>query len=54
MATQWGSNSLGPGQSQGWSFARPNTRGFLPYISVIPTSPSFTDNGWRLTSSIRW
>lgn len=50
MATHWGSNSLAPGSSQGWFFARDNTEGFLPYISVIPTSPSFTPATWSLTS----
>jgi hypothetical protein len=43
MASQWGNNSLSPGSSQGWFFARSAQGGFLPYISVIPTSPSFTD-----------
>jgi hypothetical protein len=50
MASQWGANSLSPGSSAGWFFARPVAQGFLPYISVIPTSPSFTDPGeWSLT-----
>ena len=46
MAAQWGSNSLGPGSAAGWFFARGNSQGFLPYLSVIPTSPSFTPSGW--------
>ena len=46
MASQWGSNSLGPGQSQGWFFARAAETGFLPVLSVMPTSPSFTNNLW--------
>jgi len=46
MAVEWGSNSLGPRQSAGWSFARPVASGFLPVISVRPLSPSFTDNHW--------
>ncbi len=45
MAAQWGSNSLSPNSSAGWFFARPVSEGFLPYLSVIPTSPSFTDPG---------
>ena len=43
MATQWGSNSLGPGEAQGWFFIKPNATGFLPVFSVVPTSPDFTD-----------
>jgi hypothetical protein len=51
MATQWGSNSLSPNSSAGWFFVRPVSGGFLPYLSVIPTSPSFTDpSQWSLTS----
>lgn len=46
MAAQWGSNSLGPNQSTGWYFVRANSAGFLPYLSVIPTSPSFTGGLW--------
>jgi len=50
MAAQWGSNSLSPNSSAGWFFARPVQEGFLPYLSVIPTSPSFTDpDQWNLT-----
>lgn len=48
MAAQWGSNSLGPGGQAGWFFARGNSAGFLPYLSVIPTSPSFTPNWWNV------
>jgi hypothetical protein len=46
MATQWGNNSLGPGSAASFFFNRGNSQGFLPYISVIPTSPSFTPEGW--------
>jgi len=46
MAAQWGSNSLAPGASQGWFFARANTPGFLPVLQVMPLSPSFTGNQW--------
>jgi hypothetical protein len=49
VATQWGSHSLGPGQSFGWSFTRGRSTGFLPYLSVIPTSPSFTPSQWQFT-----
>jgi hypothetical protein len=51
MAAQWGSNSIAPGQSAGWFFARANTPGFLPVLQVMPLSPSFTDpSQWALTS----
>jgi hypothetical protein len=46
MASQWGSNSLAPGASAGWFFARPNVPGFLPVLQVMPLTPSFTDNLW--------
>jgi hypothetical protein len=50
MASQWGNNSLAPGSSAGWFFARPNTQGFLPVLQVMPLSPSFTNPGqWSLT-----
>lgn len=51
MAAQWGANSLAPGQSAGWFFARSNQHGFLPVLQVMPLSPSFTNPGlWNLTS----
>jgi hypothetical protein len=43
MAIEWGTNSLGPRQSQGWFFVRPVASGFLPILSARPLSPSFTD-----------
>ena len=46
MAAQWGSNSLSPGQSQGWFFARGKANGFLPVLQVMPLSPSFTNATW--------
>jgi hypothetical protein len=46
MANQWGRNSLGPGQSVGWSFALPATSNFLPVISVVPLTPSDTVASW--------
>jgi hypothetical protein len=46
MAAQWGNNSLGPGQSHGWYFIRPVTKGVLVDLSVIPLSPSFTNSNW--------
>jgi hypothetical protein len=46
MAAQWGNNSLAPGASAGWFFARPAATGFLPVLSVMPLSPSFTGNQW--------
>jgi len=49
MAAQWGNNSLGPNSSAGWYFVRNVSQGFLPYLSVIPTSPSFTGGLWSLT-----
>jgi len=43
MATEWGTNSLAPHGSIFFFFNKPGiTKNFLPYISVIPTSPSFT------------
>jgi hypothetical protein len=50
MASQWGSNSLAPGASAGWFFARPNIPGFLPVLQVMPLTPSFTDNLWYTAS----
>jgi hypothetical protein len=49
MAAQWGANSLAPGASAGWFFARPDTTGFLPMLQVMPLTPSFTGNLWNLT-----
>jgi hypothetical protein len=46
MATQWGNNSLAPGAAHGWFFARARQDGFLPVLSVMPLSPSFTDSSW--------
>ena len=42
MATEFGTNSLAPHGSVFFFFAKGVTKNFLPYISVIPTSPSFT------------
>lgn len=50
MAVQWGSNSLAPGQSVGWFFARANLTGALPVLQVIPLTPSSTDALWFLSS----
>lgn len=50
MASQWGSNSLAPGKSAGWFFARENLTDFLPVLQVMPLSPSFTDNRWYVSS----
>jgi hypothetical protein len=50
MAAQWGTNSLAPGQSAGWFFARPNQSGFLPVLQVMPLSPSLTGDLWSITS----
>jgi hypothetical protein len=50
MASQWGNNSLAPGTSAGWNFARPNFPGFLPVLQVTPLTPSFTDNLWDTTA----
>jgi hypothetical protein len=49
MATQWGSNSIAPGQSAGWFFSRANRTEFLPVLQVMPLSPSFTNGEWALT-----
>jgi hypothetical protein len=49
MASQWGSNSLAPGASAGWFFARPNQPGFLPVLQVMPLSPSSTDSMWSVS-----
>jgi hypothetical protein len=45
MAGQWGSNTLGSGQTAFFYFVRPVTSGFLPVISVLPLTPSFTNPG---------
>ena len=50
MASQWGNNSLAPGASAGWFFARPNQPGFLPVLQVMPMTPSYTDNLWNTAS----
>src|SRR5215469_3333753 len=50
MATRWGSNSLAPGASAGWFFARTNTPWFQPVLQVMPLTPSFTDNLWWVES----
>ena len=50
MASQWGNNSLAPGASAGWFFARPNQPGFLPVLQVMPMTPSYTDNLWYRAS----
>jgi hypothetical protein len=49
MATEWGNNSIGPGQSVGWFFSRSNRTEFLPVLQVMPLSPSFTGGEWALT-----
>ena len=46
MAAQWGNNSLAPGASAGWFFARNKAAGFLPVLQVMPLTPSFTGNRW--------
>jgi hypothetical protein len=46
MASQWGNNSLAPGASAGWFFARPKATGFLPVLQVMPLAPSLTDSLW--------
>jgi hypothetical protein len=45
MAVQWGNNTLGPGQTASWYFVRPVASNFLPVLSVMPLSPSLTDDG---------
>jgi hypothetical protein len=50
MASQWGNNSLAPGQSAGWFFVRDNLPGFLPALQVMPLTPSFTDGLWYVSS----
>jgi hypothetical protein len=50
MASQWGTNSIAPGQSAGWFFSRANRTEFLPVLQVMPLSPSFTNAEWALTS----
>lgn len=53
MATEWGNNTIGSGQLQGWSFSRAAQPGLLPVISVRPLTPSFTnDNGFHWSSSL--
>ncbi len=49
MASQWGTNSIAPGQSAGWYFVRNKEEGFLPVLQVMPLSPSFDSGGWSLT-----
>jgi len=49
MAGQWGNNTLGAGQQTCFYFVRPVTSGFLPVISVLPLSPSFTNPGQMYT-----
>jgi hypothetical protein len=51
MATQWGNNSLAPGGAAGWYFVRPNVKGRLTVLSVMPLSPSFTDGQWSMFGS---
>lgn len=47
MASQWGNNSLGPGQLAAWYFVRPVASGRLTVMSVMPLSPSFSgDNSF--------
>jgi hypothetical protein len=50
MASQWGTNSIAPGQSAGWFFSRANRTEFLPVLQVMPLTPSFTNGEWALTS----
>ena len=50
MAAQWGNNSLAPGATAGWFFARPNATGFLPVLQVMPMTPSFTNSQWNVAS----
>jgi hypothetical protein len=49
MASQWGTNSIAPGQSAGWFFVRNQEEGFLPVLQVMPLSPSFDSGEWALT-----
>jgi hypothetical protein len=44
MAAQWGNNTLGSKQAAAWFFVRGVASNFLPILSVIPLSPSFTDD----------
>ena len=50
MAAQWGANSLAPGASHGWFFARANESGFLPVLQVMPLSPSSNNALWSTQS----
>ena len=50
MASQWGNNSLAPGASAGWFFARQNTPFFVPTLRVMPLTPSLTGNLWTVAS----
>jgi hypothetical protein len=50
MASQWGNNSLAPGASSGWFFARSKEQGFLPVLQVMPLTPSNTNNLWSKAS----
>ncbi|WP_144144785.1 hypothetical protein [Paraburkholderia sp. BCC1884] len=45
MATEWGNNTIGAGQLQGWAFSLPTEPGLLPVISVRPLTPSFNGDG---------
>ena len=49
MAAQWGANSLSPHDSHGWFFVRPAGSNFLPVLSVMPLSPSFTPGSWQFS-----
>jgi hypothetical protein len=42
MAAQWGRNSLAAGASANWYFVRAAHDGFLPVISVVSLTPSFS------------
>jgi hypothetical protein len=48
MAVQWGNNTLAGGEVAGFYFVRPVAAGFLPIISVLPVSPSFTPDGFSV------
>lgn len=44
MATQWGVNTLAPGQNASWFFTKPENAPFsLPVITVLPLSDFFPD-----------
>jgi len=42
MAAQWGNNTIAPGQRVAWNLTKRRDNNFLPIISVVPLSPSFT------------